>query len=168
MSRLHKLIYLAMLVAISLVIYIVELQLPSLIPVPGVKLGLANVVSLCALLIYGPSEAIIVLLLRVLLGSMLTGQMVSLAFSLSGGLLSLLCMIVLNKYFSNYISLWAISIAGGVCHNIGQLFVASIIIDTLKIYYYLPILLISGVITGYFIGLAANFISKHLKKMRIY
>lgn len=165
MSRLQKQIYLALLTAMALIIYSVELQIPSFVAIPGVKLGLANLVSLCILLIYGPLEAFTVLLLRIVLGSMLTGQVSAIIFSLCGGLLSLLCMIILLKCFRSQISIWTVSIAGGVCHNIGQLLAASLIVENVKIFSYLPVLIISGTLTGYFIGLCAQFISEHLKKI---
>lgn len=165
MPKLHKQIYLALLTAIALVIYVVEMQIPSLVPVYGVKLGLANLISLCVLLLYGPFEAVTVLMIRIVLGSFLTGQISALLFSLSGGLLSLLCMIILVKCFHHQISLWAVSIAGAICHNIGQLFMAALVVENVKIFFYLPILILSGLVTGYFIGLAARFITSYLIKI---
>ena len=165
MTRLQKQIYLALLVAVSLVIYSVELQIPSLVPIPGIKLGLSNLVSLCALLIFGPYDALVVLIFRIILGGFLTGQMMALAFSFGGGLLSMLTMIILVKYFYKTISLWVISIVGGVSHNIAQLLLASFIVENVKVFYYLPILIVSGSITGYFIGIAAHFIVEHFNKL---
>lgn len=162
MTKLQKQVHLALLTALALIIYIVELQIPPLVPMPGIKLGLANMISLTALLVYGPIEAFSILLLRILLGSLLTGNMVSLIFSLMGGIFSIIGMALLYRYFKDSLSLWVISICGGIFHNIGQLFIASVIVENIHIYYYLPILILSGSITGYFIGLGAKFIAKQL------
>ena len=164
-KKLQKQIYLSLLVALALVVYSIEAQIPPLVPFPGMKLGLSNMISLAALLIYGPKECLTVLILRVTLGSMFTGQMTAFFFSLAGGLLSNIGMILIYKLFKNNISIWAISVVGAVLHNIGQVFVAAIIVENMRIYYYLPILLITSIITGYFIGLGADFIFKHFSKL---
>lgn len=167
MHKTKKLVFLSLLASLAIVVYIIESQLPVLVPIPGVKLGLSNMISLATLLIFGPGSALVVLILRILLGSLLTGSVSAMLFSLAGGLLSNLGMILLYKLFKKYISIWVISIIGSILHNIGQLFVAGIIIQNLKIYYYLPILLISGVITGFFVGLGAHFIEKQFKQLNI-
>lgn len=167
MSKTKKMVFLSLLSAIAIVVYVIEAQLPVLLPVPGVKLGLSNMVSLSALLIFGPLECLSVLTLRILLGSLLTGSVSALLFSLAGGLLSNLGMIVLYLLFKRYISIWIISIIGSILHNIGQLFVAALVIQNLKIYYYLPILLISGIITGCFVGLGSYFIQKQFTALNI-
>lgn len=166
MSKTKKMVLLSLLSSLAIVVYIVEAQIPSLVPVPGVKLGLSNMISLSTLLIFGPLECLSVLLLRIILGSLLTGSMSALIFSLAGGLASNLGMILLYLLFKNQISVWAISIAGSILHNIGQLFIAALIIQNFKIYYYLPILLISGIITGIFVGLGAYFIHKQFNLLK--
>lgn len=163
MSRTKRLVLLSLLTSLAIVVYIIEAQIPPLLPIPGVKLGLSNMISLGTLLIFGPSACLSVLTLRIVLGSFLTGSVSALFFSLAGGLLSNLGMILLYVFFKKYISIWIISIIGSILHNIGQLFVAALIIQNLKIYYYLPILLVSGIITGVFVGLGAHFVEKHLK-----
>lgn len=166
MSRTKKLVFLSLLSALALVVYVIEAQIPLPIPIPGVKLGLSNMISLTTLLIFGPIECIIVLVIRIFLGSILTGSFSSLLFSLSGGLISNLGMIGLYLVFGDHISIWVISIVGSILHNIGQLLIAALIIQNLKIYYYLPILLVSAIITGFFVGLGSNFLSDHLNKLK--
>jgi len=163
MNKTKKMVMLSLMVSIALVIYVIEAQIPVLFP--GIKLGLANLVSLTALIIWGPKEALTIMLLRTLLGSMFTGSMSAFLFSISGGLLSNLVMIILYKYFRNTMSIWSISIVGAVFHNIGQLLVAAFVIQDLRIYIYLPVLMVAAVITGYFIGVCTNFLTRHLGKI---
>lgn len=167
MSKTKRLVLLSLLASLAIVVYVIEAQIPPLIPIPGVKLGLSNMVSLATLLIFGPSACMSVLMLRIVLGSFLTGSVSALFFSLAGGLLSNMGMILLYVLFDKYISIWIISLIGSILHNIGQLFIVALIIQNLKIYYYLPILLISAIITGVFVGLGAHFIAKYLKAILI-
>lgn len=168
MRKTKKLVFLSLLASLAIVIYIIEAQIPPLVPIPGVKLGLSNMISLSTLLIFGPLEALSVLLLRIVLGSLLTGSVSAMVFSLAGGLLSNLGMIGLYILFKEHISIWVISILGSILHNIGQLFVAALVIQNLKIYYYLPILLVSGIITGLFVGLGSNFIHSQFKRLNLF
>ncbi|MCI1943782.1 Gx transporter family protein [Clostridium luticellarii] len=166
MNKIKKMVFLSFLVGMALVIYIIESQIPVLFP--GIKLGLANTVSLTALILLGWKEALVVMFLRILLGSMFSGTMAAFLFSISGGILSNLVMIILYKYFRNYLSLSTISICGAIFHNIGQLLVASIIIQDFRIYIYLPVLLISAIITGYFIGWCTKFLTENLFKIPMF
>ena len=163
MSKTKRIVLLSLLTSFAIVVYVIEAHIPPLVPIPGVKLGISNMVSLATLLIFGPLECLSVLILRIILGSLLTGSLSSFFFSLTGGLLSNLGMIILYSLFKKSISSWTISVVGSILHNIGQLSLAGLIIQNLKIYYYLPILLVSGVITGFFVGHGANFIVKYLK-----
>ncbi|WP_125154689.1 Gx transporter family protein [Clostridium rectalis] len=165
MKKTKKLIFLSLLISIASVIYIIEAQIPVLVPgIPGIKLGLANAISLFALITMGAKEALIIMLLRTLIGSFFGGTMSSFIYSIAGGLLSNLIMILLYKRFNKYLSIWSISLCGAIFHNIGQLLVASLIIQDFRVYIYLPVLLLAGIITGYFIGLLTNFLYKHIKK----
>lgn len=166
MNKTKRMVFLSFLVSIALVIYIVEAQIPVLFP--GIKLGLANIVSLAALIMLGWKDALLIMLLRTLLGSMFGGSMSAFMFSIAGGLLSNIAMIILYRYFKNSMSLWTISICGAIFHNIGQLLVASFVVQDLRIYIYLPVLLVSAVITGYFIGLCAKFLTAHLDKISMF
>lgn len=159
MARTKKLVFLSLLVGIALVIYVIEAQIPVLFP--GVKLGLANIISLFALIVLGWKEALIIVILRTIMGSIFGGSVSSFLFSMVGGILSNIIMILLYKYFRNSIGLASISICGAIFHNIGQLLVAAFIIQDLRIYFYLPILLISAIATGYFVGVSVSFLNKH-------
>ena len=165
MNKTKKMVVLSLMVSIALIIYVIEAQVPVLFP--GIKLGLANLVSLAALIIFGWKEALLIMFLRTLLGSMFGGSMSAFLFSIAGGLLSNFVMIILYKFFRNSLSLWSISIMGAIFHNIGQLLVASLEIQDLRIYIYLPVLMVSALITGYFIGVCTNFLVKHLNKIPI-
>ncbi|MBA5850295.1 Gx transporter family protein [Clostridium sp. cel8] len=165
-NKIRKMIFLSFMTSIALVIYVLEAQIPVIFP--GIKLGLANMISLAALILLGWKESLIIMFLRTLLGSIFGGSMSAFIFSITGGILSNIVMILLYKYFKNSISIWVISICGAIFHNIGQLLAASIIIQNFRIYIYLPILLISAVITGYFIGLCTNFLTSHIKKIPVF
>ncbi|MFL0196511.1 Gx transporter family protein [Clostridium sp. WILCCON 0269] len=166
MSKTKKLVFLSFLVSIALVIYVIEAQIPVLFP--GMKLGLSNTVSLAALILLGWKEALIIMFLRTLLGSMFNGTMTAFMFSIAGGILSNVVMIILYKYLKNSLSLWTISICGAIFHNIGQLLIASVVIQDFRIYIYLPVLLISAIITGYFIGWCTKFLTDNLGKIPMF
>lgn len=161
MKSAKKMVFLSLLVGIALVIYIVEARIPVLFP--GIKLGLSNSISLLALITMGPKEALLIMILRILLGSIFIGNMSSFIFSISGGILSNIIMILMYKYLKDKLSLISISVVGSIFHNIGQLLVASFIIKDFRIYIYLPILLISAVVTGYFIGIITTLLKIRLK-----
>lgn len=158
MKKLNKVLYLSMILCIALVIYVVEAQIPVIFP--GIKLGLANAVSLFVLISFGGKEAITIMVLRTFLGAVFGGNLFGFFFSLGGGLLSNLAMICLYKYFKDEISIPWLSIGGAIFHNIGQLLVAAIVIGDFKIYFYLPILMIAAIITGYFTGVVAENLDK--------
>jgi heptaprenyl diphosphate synthase len=163
MNKTKKMVLLSILVAIALVIYLIEAQIPVLFP--GIKLGLANSISLVALILLGWKEAFLIMVLRTLLGSMFGGSLSAFMFSIAGGVLSNIVMVLLYKWFKNYIGIPTISVCGAVFHNIGQLLVAAFIVQDLRIYVYLPVLLVSAIITGYFIGILASILKGRLEKI---
>ena len=110
----------ALFASVALIIFVIELQIPNLTPIPGIKLGLANIVILLSLYLMGPVDALAIQLARILLGCLITGNMVSLAYSLTGGMLCLAVIIILKK-FLNENQIWACSAAGAIFHNIGQI-----------------------------------------------
>lgn len=152
----------AVFAAIALTIFMVELQIPSLVPIPGVKLGLANIITVVTMFLLGPGDTLMILLVRILLGSIFSGQMMSLLYSLTGGLLCYLIMLLLRKILTRK-QIWASSVIGAVFHNIGQIGVAMIVTGTPGIVIYLPILLVSGIISGTFTGLCAQFVVHRLE-----
>lgn len=160
-----KIVYISILVSQALVLNIIESFIPVPVPVPGIKIGLANIVSLVTILMFGFKESLVVVVLRTLLAQLLVGNITSFLFSVSGGILSACIMYVVYKKFSKYFSLVGVSVFGSVAHNVGQLFVAAIVINNFLIFSYLPVLIISGIMMGIFTGLVANFFRKYIKNI---
>lgn len=162
MRNTKKLMFLAILLAQSLVLHIIESFIPIPIPAPGVKIGLANIVTMICIVIFGFKEAMIIVAMRSFMGAMFSGAISSFFFSLAGGVFSTIVMYLLYHFYKNYFSLMGISIVGAIFHNIGQLFVASLVVTNFGIFVYLPILMLSAILTGYFVGLSAKYILKIL------
>ena len=156
-----KIARMGLLVALSMILSYVESLIPAFVAVPGVKVGLANIVVIFALYTLGPIEALTVSLLRVILSSFLFGSVLSLLYSLSGALLSLGGMILMKKV--KIFSTTAVSVTGGVLHNVGQILVACLVLETDVLLYYLPVLILSGTITGAVIGIIASLVIKRLE-----
>ncbi|WP_242965060.1 Gx transporter family protein [Petroclostridium xylanilyticum] len=158
-----KNVYVAMLVAIGLVLHIIESNIPIPVSLPGAKLGLANIASLLTVVIYGPVTALIVSAVRALLGGFLAGGISSIPYSLNGALFSTIIMWLAFKRLFPKLSLIGVSVLGAAAHNIAQIFTASVILSNFGLFTYLPVLLVIGTVTGYFIGLVANLTIKTLK-----
>jgi heptaprenyl diphosphate synthase len=141
----------AVFVALALIFSYVESLIPINFGIPGIKLGLANLVALVGLFILSPAEVLSIQIARILLNGFLFGNLAAILYSLAGGLLSLLVMLLLYR-FSRF-SIYGISIAGAAAHNIGQLTVAALVVENIKLIYYLPVLIIAGVSTGFLMGL---------------
>lgn len=156
-----KTAYMAMLVALAMILSYVESLTPALVAVPGVKAGFANIVVIFALYRYGLKEAIGISLVRIFMIALLFGSVVSLMYSFAGATLSLLCMCIAKK--TDLFSTIAVSVVGGVMHNVGQIIVACIVLNTTALKYYLPVLLISGIISGVLTGTLAALIIKRLE-----
>ena len=139
--------------AAALIIFIIEAQLPLPFPIPGIKLGLANIITLTSIVWLGRKDALAVLIIRIVLGSVFTGNMLTLAYSAAGGIAAYAAMAVSAAVLKSIV---ASSIAGAVWHNIGQLAAAAIISHTVQVIYYLPILMISGILMGLFTGIIAS------------
>ncbi|MCR5584075.1 MAG: Gx transporter family protein [Lachnospiraceae bacterium] len=154
----------AVLTAIALVIFIVELQFPEILPVPGVKLGLANVITLIAMFQLGPVDALAILLGRILLGGMFSGRIISILYSLAGGLLCYAVTLVLRKAVSKS-QIWVCGVLGAIAHNAGQILTAVAITQTPELFGYFPILMVSGLLTGAFTGGIATFTVKKTQKL---
>lgn len=159
----RKLCTLALLTAAALVIFVAEAQIPPVIAVPGVKLGLSNIIVLLTMYIYGRREGAVVLGLKIILGSIFSGQLMSFFYSAAGGLLCLGVMSLLKGVLTEK-QIWATSAFGAAAHNIGQLIVAIAILGTEKLVWYLPVLLASGIITGLFTGLCAQITLPRLRR----
>ena len=150
-----------MLTALALLLSYVEMLLPSFIPIPGIKLGLANTAVVFALCTLPLSDVFFISVLRVFISSLLFGNVLSLVYSLAGAVLSLMVMALLYRM---KFSLSAVSVTGGVVHNCAQLLVASLVLSTMGIFYYLPFLIISGAVTGFVIGLVASALRDRLNE----
>lgn len=164
-TRLRRMTTLSLLFALAMIFSFVESRLPTFIPVPGVKLGLCNVVIIFTLLRLGAPSAIAVSLLRVILSSILFGNAAAFFYSLAGAVLSLAAMILFSRL--RLFSAVGISVLGGVMHNIGQLLMAWIILGTAGVLYYLPVLLIAGTVAGILIGLLAAYLSKRAESLKL-
>lgn len=151
----------ALMIALAMILSFVESQIPSFFPIPGIKLGLANIAVIFALYRLSIKDAIVVSLIRVVVVSTLFGTSLTLAYSLSGAVLSLLIMVLLKK--SDKFSIVGVSVAGGISHNIGQIIMAIILMHNSVISYYLPFLIISGIVTGVVIGLVSAKIVERVK-----
>ena len=151
----------ALMIALAMILSFVESQIPSFFPIPGIKLGLANSAVIFALYRLSIKDAIVVSLIRVVVVSTLFGTSLTLAYSLSGAVLSLLIMVLLKK--SDRFSIVGVSVAGGISHNIGQIIMAIILMHNSVISYYLPFLIISGIVTGVVIGLVSAKIVERVK-----
>lgn len=162
-NNVKEVVMLGLLVAIALVLSYFEQFIPLNIGMPGVKLGLANVVTLLCLYLYKPSRIYLLIIVRVLLASMFIGSMMSFWYSLVGGLLSGTAMMLGARFMKERVSLIGLSAIGAICHNLGQLMVVSIITGSFFVALgYFPMLMVSGIITGIFIGLVAKVTKPYL------
>lgn len=153
----------AMLTAAALLIYLIEAQFPPPVAIPGVKLGLANIITLVALYLLGWRDALLTLLLRISLGSVFAGQAISFLYSLAGGLACFALMLALKGLLGRG-QMWAVSALGAIAHNCAQILVAALLAGAWALLWYLPALLISGVISGLFTGWAAGYALGRLER----
>lgn len=151
----------ALLIALAMVLSWLESLVPLSLAVPGVKLGLANLVVIFALYRLGPRQAAVISLVRVLLVTFTFGNAFSFAYSLAGAALSFVVMLLLQK--TGKFSMLGVSIAGGVFHNIGQILVAMAVLGTAELMWYLPALLIAGIVAGVCIGVVGALITARIK-----
>ena len=163
MKTTKKLVLMALLTALSLGIWVIEAQIPPLVPVPGVKLGLANIVTLAAMVLLGKREAGDILLARVVLGSLFAGSFSAIIFSLAGGVLAWAVMALTLNAFSEK-QIWIVSALGALAHNAGQLLAAIAVTKTPSLLWYGPALAASAVVTGVFTGFAAMYLLRATKR----
>lgn len=159
-KRTEKLALRGMLLAVAFVLSWVEAQLPPLAAVPGVKLGLTNLVVLVALYRLGTKDALILNVVRIVLVSLTFGNLFSLLYSLAGGILSAAVMILLKKTGS--FRMTGVSLAGGIFHNVGQILVAMVVLESSGVLYYMGVLWISGMLAGIAVGLVGAQLVKRL------
>lgn len=152
----------ALFTALAMIFSYLEFLLPIPLPFPGIKLGLANLAIVVPLYLWGFFPALAISLLRLFLVGITFGSLATILYSLFGALLSLTVMAGLKKW--NLFSVTGVSIAGGVCHNIGQLVAAALIVENTRLFYYLPVLLAAGALTGFAIGAVSAQVLKRLPK----
>ena len=160
-----KIAFLGLAIALAMILSFVESQIPPLAALPGVKVGLPNLVMVFLLYRVGWKETVTVSIIRIFLTSLLFGNLQVLTFSIAGAVLSLAGMIILKK--TNWFSCITVSIVGGLLHNIGQIIAACLWTQTAQVAFYLPVLLVSGTIAGTVIGLASGIIVKRSEKWRL-
>ena len=158
-----RLVYCALLTAIALTIFMVESQIPLPVAIPGMKLGLANIVTVYAMFALGPGNTLLILLCRIVLGSLFAGGS-TIFYSLAGGLLCYVVMLLLRKILTVK-QLWVCGAIGAIFHNIGQIAAAIAIYRVPQLIVYLPFLLVVGVIAGAFTGLAAQVLLPRVEKV---
>ena len=152
----------AMMIALAMIFSYVETMIPINFGIPGVKLGLANLVIVAAIYLFGGKQAFLISIVRIFLSGFMFGNLASILYRLAGGLLSLAVMLLLKK--TDKLSILAVSVMGGICHNIGQLIVAMLVVENLKLIFYVPVLLISGFLTGLLIGIVCRVILPAVKR----
>lgn len=162
-NRIKRITLYGMLIALAMILSFVESLIPITLGIPGIKLGLANLVVIVALLTLGEREAFVISFMRMILVSFTFGNMSTLMYSVAGGLLSFLAMILIKK--TGKFSELSISIVGGVMHNIGQIMMAFMIVKTRGVFAYLPFLLLAGSIAGTVIGMLSNMVIDRLQPM---
>lgn len=157
MKHTRKLVLLSVLTAASLCVFVLEAQIPPLFPVPGIKLGLSNIFTLFTCYVLGAPAALAVLLIRIILGSFVTGQVSAMGYSLCGGLLSYVTLLIFHRFFSRK-QIWVLSVLSAISHNLGQILLAAYIMGIHMILWYFPALLLSAIVTGTFTGLACQLV----------
>ncbi len=159
MSRTKRLVLLALLVAMASAVHVLESRFPLPVPVPGVKLGLANIVSLLAIVILGWQDAVYIAVTRVTIGSLFGGSLLGPAFvmSLGGALVSIFIMAYIRRSYQKVFSLVGVSLFGAAAHNLAQVVLAAALVNSSGLLWYLPYLLLFAVPTGLCTGLAANY-----------
>ena len=160
----RKLTTLALLSAIALTIFIIEAQIPPLVPIPGVKLGLANIVTVFTVFAFRGRDGAAVLSVRIFLGAVFAGNFSTIFYSAAGGALAIVTTIVLRRILTNK-QMWVAGVLGAIAHSIGQMTMAVVLTGTPGLVVYLPIMIVCSIITGVFTGLCAQFVLNRGEKL---
>ncbi|MBQ9679153.1 MAG: Gx transporter family protein [Ruminococcus sp.] len=164
-ARVRRLTELSVLTAVALIIFVIELQIPNPFPIPGIKLGLSNIITVYAVYHYKAHEVAAVVAVRLALGAVFSGNFMALIYSASGAALCLIGMLLLRRWIDEK-HLWIASVLGAVLHNTGQMAAALIVMQTPQLILYYPFLLVSGCLAGLFTGLCAQFVTLRLKNWK--
>ncbi len=159
-----KLTLMALLTAIALTIFMIEAQIPALVPIPGIKLGLANIITVFAVFALGPKEAASILFVRIFLGAVFAGNFSTIFYSGAGGLCAILVTIGARKILTNN-QLWVAGALGAIGHSLGQMAMAIALTATPGLAVYLPVMIFCSVVTGLFTGLCAQFVLNRGKEI---
>lgn len=162
---LRRSVMIAMFTAVAVVLGLVETLIPVNFQIPGAKLGLGNIMVLTCLTFFRGKDAFALIVLKTVLTAFLLGTFSSFLFSFFGAMFSFVMMFGLMKIGRNNFSLIGISLVGGITHNIGQLTAAMIVLGTSKIFYYLPFLMLTGIVTGIFVGIVTRYLVQSLRKV---
>ena len=169
MRKTNRIVYIGLLVAQALVLHLFERMIPVPFIAPGARLGLANLINVIAIYtLDNKKDAFLVLFLRLTLATMFGGNLSSFMYSAAGGILSFLAMVSVKEVFKDKVSIIGVSAAGAIFHNVGQLLIASSIVKNIGVMLYLPVLSAMGIGTGIFIGITANYVVVHLKKLPMF
>lgn len=158
-----KLTRLALLTTLALIIFLIEARIPNPFPIPGIKLGLANIITVYAMFQFSAGEVAMILFGRILLGGIFSGSLISLLFSITGGLFCYCAMLLMRRIVSQE-QIWVCSVIGSMAHNLGQILAAACLAQTFSVFLYLPPLLIAGICAGAFTGFLSQFVVSRLKK----
>ncbi|MDN6291506.1 MAG: Gx transporter family protein [Tetragenococcus halophilus] len=167
MSHLRKIIFISLLIAQGVVLGLIENMIPYPFAfAPGAKIGLANLITIIALFTMSKKDSFLMVCLRLLLTTLLGGNLSTFLYSMSGAMLSYFGMLLVKKIGPKYVSIIGISATGGFMHNVGQLLTASFIAQTWSVLLYLPILSFLGILSGIAIGIAANYLLRRVDTLR--
>lgn len=169
LNKTSKMVYMALLVSLALILSIIERMIPVPFVTPGAKLGLANLVIMISVYTLDSyKDSFTILFLRVVLSTLLGSSVSMILYSAAGGILSFIAIVLVKELGGKHVSIIGVSAAGAVFHNVGQLFVASLILQNFNVFLYLPLLSLAGIVTGIFVGLSANYILYHLLKLPLF
>jgi len=165
MNSTQRIVYFGILTSLGLALHIIEGFIPNPFMgiVPGAKIGLANIIGLMALVLFGLRFALAVNMMRVFMAGMLTGAVTSMLYGLAGAFLSTLLMWMALHFLNHLLSLVGVSVLGALGHNVAQLSVAGLMIQNIRIFVYLPFMMFASIFTGIFIGLTAYFVLQKVK-----
>lgn len=156
-----KVAYLGLLIALAFVFSYIEFLIPIHMGVPGAKLGLANLVIIVALYTLNERDAFVLSMIRIVLVGFTFGNLASMLYSLAGGMMSYIAMIIVKR--AKLLSITGVSVVGGIFHNIGQIIMAIWVVKTVSLIYYLPVLLLAGIVAGVAIGILGALVTKRIK-----
>ena len=162
--KIRKLTTMAMLCAVALIIFVIEAQIPALVPIPGIKMGLSNIITVFAVFALGSWEAALILAGRIFLGAVFAGNFSTILYSAAGGTLAILATILLKKLVKES-QLWVAGCLGAIAHSIGQMAMAIAITQTPGLAIYLPVMIGCSILTGSFTGLCAQALVKRRKDL---